>query len=332
MNRHTFLEQLTRKAIYEKNINADDAAELYEAGGAEPFLAMGYASRIREHFKGDRISLCGIVNAKSGICAENCRFCAQSVHYETGAPVYPLMETDEIVRKGTEALEQGAGYFGIVTSGTKIGNEEEWGTLCNAIARLNKTGLKPCASLGMLDMMAARRLKEAGLFRYHHNLETSRSYFDRICSTHQYDEDIETVLAAQRAGLSVCSGGIIGLGETMAQRVEMALTLRELDVDSVPINILNPIEGTPLAQMDPLPPMEILLTVLLYRFILPDKDIKLCGGKEKNLRQLLPLAIPAGCNSLMTGNYLTTLGRNAEHDVEMIRDLGLHAGDHGCTR
>jgi len=148
-----------------------------------------------------------------------------------------------------------------------------------------------------------------------------------VISTHNYQEDIETVKNAKNAGLSVCSGGIIGLGETMEQRMEMAFTLKELDVDSVPINMLNPIEGTPLERMRPLTPIEILTTISLYRFILPDKDIKLCGGKERNLRQLLPLGIVAGCNSLMIGNYLTTLGRDATHDIEMIKDLGFTPAD-----
>jgi biotin synthase len=175
----------------------------------------------------------------------------------------------------------------------------------------------------MLSDEDALALKHAGLFRYHHNLETSRSYFHNICSTHDYQDDIETNKAAKRAGLSVCCGGIIGLGETMEHRIEMAITLKEIDVDSVPLNILNPIPGTPLEGNSALSPLEILMTISIYRFILPDKDIKLCGGKEKNLRQLLPLGIIAGCNSLMTGNYLTTIGRDADHDIEMIRDLGL---------
>ena len=225
------------------------------------------------------------------------------------------------LKKDGAAFEAGARYFGIVTSGTRINDQDEWDEIYQAIAGLNEVGIKPCGSLGMLDDETARNLKKAGLFRYHHNLETSRSFFDAICSTHAYDEDIETVMTAKKAGLSVCSGGIIGLGENMEHRIELAMTLKELDVDSVPINILNPIEGTPLAGIPPLSPIEILLTVAIYRFILPDKDIKLCGGKEKNLRQLLPLAIIAGCNSFMTGNYLTTLGRDTEKDLEMIATL-----------
>jgi biotin synthase len=319
------LTTLKDKAVSKADINLDDARKLYEIGQQDPFLLMAYASQIRDYFKGKKISLCAIVNAKSGICPENCRFCAQSVHYGTDSPVYPLISSQEITKKGRTAFEAGARYFGIVTSGTRINDQEEWDEIYRAIEGLNEIGIHPCGSLGMLDDETADGLRKAGLFRYHHNLETSRSFFDSICSTHAYEEDIETVLRAKKAGLSVCSGGIIGLGEKMEHRIELAMTLRELDVDSIPINILNPIEGTPLAGVPPLPPIEILLTVAIYRFILPDKDIKLCGGKEKNLRQLLPLAIVAGCNSFMTGDYLTTSGRDTSHDLDMIRDLGYEA-------
>jgi biotin synthase len=175
----------------------------------------------------------------------------------------------------------------------------------------------------MLDRERAASLKDAGLYRYHHNLETARSFFDNICTSHEYQEDIDTVLTAKQAGLSTCCGGIFAMGETMEQRIEFALTLKELDVDSVPFNILNPRPGTPLADAPRVDAMELLVAIAIYRFILPDKDIKLCGGKEYNLRQLLPLGIVAGCNSLMTGDYLTTPGRDPSLDMEMIRDLGL---------
>jgi len=168
-------------------------------------------------------------------------------------------------------------------------------------------------------------LKEAGLYRYHHNLETSRTFFPEICTTHAYDEDVEAVMAAGEAGLSVCCGGLIGLGEGIQHRIELALTLRELNVESVPVNILNPIKGTPLSGTPPLSPLEILMTIAVFRFLLPDRDISLCGGKEKNLRQLLPLGLVAGANALMTGNYLTTPGRDTRLDLEMIKDLGLRA-------
>jgi biotin synthase len=317
------IEKLKKKAIDRQGINTVDAKRLYEFGIAKPFLLMAHANEIREHFKGKSINLCGIINAKSGVCPENCRFCAQSAHYHTDAPVYPLVTTEEIVEKARTAKDAGLNYFSVVTSGTRISDDQEWQVIYRAIEGINDLGIRPCASLGLLDEETANGLARAGLFRYHHNLETARSFFDNICTTHDYEEDVKTLRTAKNAGLSVCSGGIIGLGENMVHRIELAMTLKEADVDSIPINILNPIPGTPLENVLPLTPIEVLLTVALFRFILPSKDIRLCGGKEKNLRQLLPLSIIAGCNSLMTGNYLTTLGRDTVHDIEMIRDLGL---------
>ncbi len=319
------INRLERKAIKTKDIGINDALELYELGKKEPFFLMASGAEIREYFKGKRINLCGIINAKSGICPEDCKFCAQSAHYNTDTPQYPLLDHDVIVEKAKEARDCGTHMFGIVTSGTRISNEREWDEIYDAVKGIKELGIKPCVSLGMLDRERALKLKEAGLYRYHHNLETARSFFDNICTTHEYKEDIETVKTAKKAGLSICSGGIIGLGETMEQRIELAMTLKELDVDSVPLNILNPRPGTPLMDAKPLPPIEILITIAIFRFILPDKDIKLCGGKEANLRQLLPLGIVAGCNSLMTGDYLTTPGRNPALDIEMIKDLGLEA-------
>ncbi|MCX5813998.1 MAG: biotin synthase BioB [Proteobacteria bacterium] len=315
-------KQIQEKSIAMRGIDLDSALRLYDIGRKKPFMLMGYASEIRDHFKGNAVSFCCIVNAKSGLCPENCKFCAQSAHHYTNAEVYPLISKEEMIEKARQANAYGAHFFGIVTSGTKIATQEEWDEIEYAVKAINKIGIKPCGSLGMLDFERAQRLREAGLCRYHHNLETARSNFNNICTTHDYEEDIETIRNAKKAGLSTCCGGIIGLGETMEQRIELAFTLKEMDVDSVPINILNPIQGTPLADIPPLSPIEILITIALYRFILPDKDIKLCGGKEKNLRQLLPLGIVAGCNSLMTGNYLTTLGRDATLDMEMILDLG----------
>lgn len=320
------IDRFKEKALTEKNITVEDALQIVRLGRDSLFSLLAAASEIREHYKGKTISLCAIVNAKSGRCAENCRFCAQSAHYQTDALEYPLISSEEIISRGREAWEEGAHLFGIVTSGTEISDSSEWEQIHRAVDGLNGVGIKPCGSLGMLTPEAAKGLRRAGLFRYHHNLETSRSFFDSICSTHDYEEDIQTVKTAKEAGLSVCSGGIIGLGETMEQRIELAFTLKGLDVDSIPINILNPIAGTPLMDTPQLTPVEILITLAAFRFILPDKDIKLCGGKERNLRQLLPLGIAAGVNSLMTGNYLTTTGRNTELDLEMIRDLGLETG------
>ncbi len=322
--KHT-IESLREKAIAARGLKGNEALELCELGRKNIFGLLAAASTIREFFKGKTVSLCAIINAKSGRCAEDCAFCAQSAHHSTDAPLYPLVSADEMIASARKAKEDGAHMFGIVTSGTEIGIALEWSELRQAVSGIKKAGIKPCASLGMLTGQQAQKLKEAGLYRYHHNLETSRSFFHSICSTHDYEEDIRTVRAAKEVGLSTCSGGIIGLGEQMEQRIELALTLKELDVDSIPLNILNPIPGTPLASAAPLHPLEILMTIALFRFILADKDIKLCGGKERNLRQLLPLGLVAGCNSLMTGNYLTTTGRDARLDLEMIQDLGFVA-------
>ncbi|HRR40834.1 MAG TPA: biotin synthase BioB [Syntrophales bacterium] len=320
------IERMKEKALQRRPVAFDEALGLFDSGMKQPFHLMAAASEIREHFKGKEISLCGIVNAKSGRCPENCKFCAQSAHYSSGAPVYPLVSTAEMVENARRAVENGVRFFGIVTSGKSISAKKEWDTIREAVKLIDGLGVKVCASLGTIDRKKAAELKDAGLFRYHHNLETARSFFSNICTTHDYEEDVDAVRAAKEAGLSVCCGGLIGLGENIAHRVELAITLRELDVDSVPVNILNPIPGTPLADVPALSPLEILVTVAVYRFLLPEKDIKLCGGKEKNLRQLLPLGIVAGCNSWMTGNYLTTLGRDVYQDLEMIRDLGLKVG------
>jgi biotin synthase len=317
------IEKLKNEAIKTQGIGVGEALELFIEGSNNPWRVMAAASEIREHFKGKGIILCGITNAKSGKCFEDCKFCAQSSHYPTDALSYPLKTAAEMITEADDAARSGAEFFGIVTSGKRIKAKKEWNEIFKAIQGINKTTIHVCVSLGLIDIEKARELKAAGLFRYHHNLETSRSFFKNICTTHDYEEDVETIRNVKKAGLSVCAGALFGMGEGISHRIELAATLRELNVDSVPLNILNPIKGTPLSHMLPLPPLEILMTIAVFRFMLPDKDIKLCGGKEKNLRQLLPLGIMAGANSLMTGNYLTTTGRDSKLDMEMIADLGL---------
>jgi len=307
-----------------KSVSSAEALELFIEAADHPWMILAAASEIREHFKGKEIILCGITNAKSGKCSEDCKFCAQSSHYKTNVPSYPLKKAKQIVDEAKEAAKNGAEFFGIVASGKRINGKKEWEEILKAIEGLRGIGISPCASLGIIDMKKANELKSAGLFRYHHNLETARGFFKNICTTHDYEDDIDTIRAAKSAGLSVCAGALIGMGERISHRIELAETLRELNVDSVPLNILNPIKGTPLSHMKALPPMEILMTIAIFRFMLPAKDIKLCGGKEKNLRQLLPLGILSGANSLMTGNYLTTTGRDSALDHEMILDLGLN--------
>lgn len=312
------------KVLAGGTLSADEAAELVTAEGSDLHLLFAEASRIREHFKGDAASLCSIINAKSGRCPENCAFCAQSAHHSTNAQVYPLVDEEQIVECAKSAERNGARCYGIITSGTGIAPGAELEKICAALRRIKaETSIDPSCSLGILDEKTALTLKDAGMVTYHHNLETSRSFFPNICTTHDYEEDVETVRAVKKAGLRICCGGIFGLGEDFSHRIEMAETLRELDVDTVPINFLNPVDGTRLADAQFLTPMECLKIIAVYRFMLPGKDLTVCGGREKNLRELQSWIFLAGASGMMTGNYLTTPGREPEQDRQMLADLGL---------
>jgi biotin synthase len=306
----------------------EQALEIAAADAGQTLDLIACAGKIRQHFRPDPVFRCAIINAKSGLCSEDCAFCAQSAHHATGAAVYDLLGPEQLEAEGLKAAASGATHFSVVTSGTAL-TDNDLDTVCRVADRLKtKTGLTLCASPGMLDPKAASRLKAAGVTRYHHNLETARSYFDAICTTHDYDDDIQSLQAAKAAGLVVCSGGIFGMGESWAQRVELAFTLKELDVDSVPINFLNPIKGTRLQDRPLLRPLEALKVIALYRFIHPRKDLPVCGGREVTLGDFQSWIFAAGANGLMVGNYLTTRGRSIEADATMIRELGL---DHGTA-
>jgi biotin synthase len=281
------------------------------------------ADRIRRHFKKQQAFTCAIINAKSGFCAEDCAFCAQSAHHQTAVNTYDLQSADKLIETALQMAAAGATHYSVVTGGTAL-TAAEIDTVCQVARTLKaKTDLTLCASLGMLNEAEARQLKEAGITRYHHNLETARSFFDQICTTHDYEDDIQTVRLAKAAGLGVCSGGIFGLGESWAQRVELAFTLKALAVDSIPINFLNPIAGTRLADRPLLKPLEALACIALYRFIHPERDIPICGGREVTLRDFQSWVFLAGANGLMVGNYLTTQGRRMEMDMEMISEMGM---------
>ena len=323
------LETIADRLIAGETLSGEEAVALTTVSGAEAFALFLAASRVKEHFLSATIDLCSIINAKSGRCPENCAFCAQSAHHATDTPVYPLVDEDKIVACAKEAQQSGSHCYGIVTSGTTVRQGDELDRICRAVRRIrSETGIDPSCSLGIIDVETARTLKEAGVVTYHHNLETARSFFPSICTTHDYEEDVATVHAAKQAGLKVCCGGIFGLGETAAQRIEMALTLRELDVDSVPLNFLNPIEGTRLAGANYLTPLECLKTIALYRLLLPAKKIAVCGGRERNLRDLQSWIFFAGASGTMIGNYLTTTGRPPEQDWQMLQDLEVTVG--GC--
>src|SRR6185369_7708781 len=301
MTQRTFIQNAADRVLSGDVLAAGDCLRLTAAEGPDLYLLFAEASRIREHFKGNSASLCSIINAKSGRCPENCAFCAQSSAHTTNAQVYPLVDEEEIVSCARSAEQNGARCYGIITSGTGIQPGAELEKICRALRRIKaETGIDPSCSLGILDYKTALLLKEAGMVTYHHNLETSRSFFPSICTTHDYEEDVETIRAVKQAGLKVCCGGIFGLGEGFSHRVELAETLRELDVDTVPINFLNPVEGTRLAEADFLTPMECLKTIAMYRFMLPAKNLTVCGGREKNLRELQSWIFLAGASGMMT--------------------------------
>ncbi|MFA7061543.1 MAG: biotin synthase BioB [Pedobacter sp.] len=324
MNMRNFVQSMTEKVLVGGVLAPDDLLSLSQVTGSDLHLLFAEASRIRERYNGSAVSLCSIINAKSGRCPENCAFCAQSSAHTTNVQVYPLVDENEIVRCAKNAELNGARCYGIITSGTGIKPGEELEKICRSLQRIKEeTSIESACSLGIMDFDTAVLLKQAGMATYHHNLETSRGFFPSICTTHDYQDDVETVSAAKRAGLKVCSGGIFGLGESFAQRIELAETLRELDVDTVPINFLNPMEGTRLADATLLSPMECLKIIAIYRFMLPEKKLMVCGGREKNLRELQSWIFMVGASGMMTGNYLTTPGRPPEQDRQMLTDLGL---------
>lgn len=317
--------EIGQKVFNGGNITYDEAIELSKAQGSDIFLLCGFASEIRERYTGDKVDLCSVINAKSGNCPEDCAFCSQSVYHNTGIKCYPLMSEDEIVEQAIQREKNGAKHCDIATSGLGYnGEEEEFQVILRAFRKMKeRTNLKLCACLGTLTRKAARMLKEVGVERYNHNLETARSFFHNIVTTHGYEERIDTIKYAKEAGMEVCSGMIIGMGETMEQRIEHAFLLKELDVDAVPINVLNPIKGTKLEGAKPLHPMEIIKTFAIMRFILPDKNLRYAGGREVNLGSLQPLGFVAGLNGMLIGNYLTTSGQGVEKDFQMLEDLNL---------
>ena len=279
------------------------------------------ANKIREKYKKNKVFTCSIINAKSGRCSEDCAFCAQSVHHKTGIGSYPLLDKEKIVNNSISIEKKGATKYSMVTSGHSLSSKEIY-SIGNTAEEINKkTDLSVCASLGQLTEPMALKLKEKGVTTYHHNLETAESYFNQICTTHNYNEDIYTVKTAKSAGLEICSGGILGLGESWAQRVELAFTLKKLDVDSIPVNFLNPIPGTRMENRPLLPPMEALKSIAIFRFINPDKDITICGGRGKTLGDFQSWVFMAGANGIIIGNYLTTKGRSVEMDMDMIRQF-----------
>jgi biotin synthase len=317
-----------RIAAYDddEGISREQALELIPSATEQIMDLLSCANRIRHRYKQRRIFKCGIVNAKSGQCSEDCAFCAQSVHHRSRIEVYPLRSSAELIESGLKLAAAGATHYSIVTSGTAL-SDSEIDTVCRAAEALRKKSpVRLCASLGLLTESAARKLLSAGITRYHHNIETAPSFFDHICTTHAFGDDLDTLQAARTAGLEICCGGILGMGESWEQRVEMAFCLKELEVDAIPLNFLNPIPGTRLDGRKPMPALEALACIALFRFIHPRRDITICGGREITLNDLQSWVFFAGANGVMIGNYLTTQGRSIDHDLQMIADLGLSDG------
>jgi len=279
------------------------------------------ANEVRKDHAGVRLELCGILNARSGLCGEDCKFCAQSARYCTDVLVHSLKGKDEIVKAAKKAKAIGAQKFGIVTSGNRLTNRE-LDVVAQAISQIkDKVGIAVCGSLGAMDKSQLNLLKEAGLSRYHHNIETSRRFYPQIVSTHSFEERIITINSAKEVGLEVCSGGIIGMGETWDDRIDMAYTLKELDVDSIPINILIPIKGTPLESVEPVSPEDIIRTICIFRIILKDKIIKIAAGREAALKDSQVKAFTAGANGMIIGGYLTIKGASLESDYALAKKI-----------
>jgi len=319
-----FIYGVTKRVKDGRHITTEEALQLFNVKSEIPFL-LGCAAEIRRHFIGDEVKPCAIINARSGNCSEDCAFCSQSAHSKAKVDTFPLVEPVAIVEAAARARRVKAKCFGIVTSGKAIEKNREAEAIGEAVAQIKSeiSGLEVSVSIGSISREVLRLLKRAGIDKVHHNLETAASFFPQICTTHSYEDKIRELQMIKEEGVSICRGGIIGLGEKNEQRVEMAMALRELKINSVPLNFLNPIPGTRLENNSLLSSMEALKIIAIYRFILPQAEIRVCGGREVNLRSLQPAVFWAGATGVMIGNYLTTKGQEAEADLKIIEDLEL---------
>ncbi|MEG0326037.1 MAG: biotin synthase BioB [Cellulosilyticaceae bacterium] len=278
-----------------------------------------YANEIREKLCGNSFDMCSIINGKSGACPENCKYCAQSAHYNTNIETYQMISKEKALEEAEENSREGVLRYSIVTAGRKLSALER-DEVCTLYAHVNEhSNIKLCASHGLLDYEDLVALKKVGVTRYHNNLETSRNYFPQICTTHTYEDKIATIEAAKKAGLSICSGGIFGLGESIEERIDMAYDLLELGVNSIPVNVLVPIEGTPLGTIEPITEEEVLKTIAIYRFIHPAAAIRLAGGRS-NLSEAGKKAFLGGANAAISGNMLTTCGNTIKEDMKLLEE------------
>ncbi len=317
---------LSDKVLEGESITRDEALAVLQAGEEDVLSVLDAAYRVRLHHHGRMVRLHVLQNAKSGMCRENCAFCSQAIGAYSGVDRYHMQTVEELVAGAKEAHERQAVKYCMVTA-TRGPSSNELDVICEAVRQIKQdVPIEICTSLGLLNDEQAQRLAEAGVHRFNHNLETSRNYFPQVCQTHSYDDRVATVRAAKAAGMEACCGGIVGMGEGLDDRVELAFALRELDVESIPVNFLDPRPGTPLAHVERLSPAECLKVLAMFRLVNPQSEIRVAGGREVNLRHLQPLALyPA--NSMFTEGYLTTPGQGYEHDLEMIRDAGFEVAE-----
>ncbi len=328
------LFSLAERIIQGDRINREEALTLTQIEGQDNILLLcEVADRVRQACCGNTVDLCSIINVKSGNCSENCSFCSQSAHHPgEGSPTYGLKSSAEVLAQARAAEAAGAKRFCLVSQGRGLKyNSPKSGEFEQILATVRQivaeTSIKPCCALGEVTAEQAQALREAGVTRYNHNLEASENYYPNIVSTHSWRDRVETIGHLKAAGIQACSGGILGMGETWEDRVDLALALRDLAVESVPLNLLNPRPGTPLGDLPKLDPYEALKAIALFRLILPEQIIRYAGGREAIMGELQSLGLKAGINAMLIGHYLTTLGQPPDKDRAMLEALGLQGGE-----
>ncbi|USR93058.1 biotin synthase BioB [Phormidium yuhuli AB48] len=329
-----WLNQLADRLIAGESLDRETAQQLTEIEGTENILLLcAAADRVRQECCGNVVDLCSIVNVKSGSCSENCGFCSQSAHHPgEDSPIYGLKSPEEILAQAKSAELAGAKRFCLVSQGRgpkySSPKSQEFEQVLETVRRIiAETSIKPCCALGEVTPEQAQRLAEAGVTRYNHNLEASENFFPEIVSTHSWRDRVETVKHLKAAGIQACTGGILGMGESWGDRLDLAFALRELEVESIPLNLLNPREGTPLGDRDRLDPYEALKAIAIFRLILPTRILRYAGGREAVMGELQALGLKSGLNAMLIGHYLTTMGQPPEKDNEMLESLGLEGGE-----
>lgn len=330
----TWLADLAQRIIGGERLNREQALALSQIEGQAAILLLCEAAdQIRQACCGKVVDLCSIINVKSGNCSENCGYCSQSVHHPNpDSPIYGLKSQTEILEQAKAAAAAGAKRFCLVSQGRgplyNSPKSQEFATILETVRQIvEQTDIKPCCALGEVSSEQAEALREAGVTRYNHNLEASESFYPEIVTTHSWQDRVRTIKNLKAAGIQACTGGILGMGESWEDRIDLALALRELEVESVPLNLLNARQGTPLADRPHLDPYEALKAIAIFRCILPEQILRYAGGREAIMGSLQNLGLKAGINAMLVGNYLTTLGQPAEQDRAMLESLGLVGGD-----